>query len=249
MTIERTFTPGPAIIEPNETKTPLAGMPETIITPVSWEYTAILNERYGLKRFAVLVCGDKVPVFTFEYRGRTFGFYRSMLGGPAAALLLEEMIALGAKRFIFFGSCGSLDHSLTAGNLIVPTAALRDEGTSYHYAPADDFIRVPTADRMAAILTELNVPFRLAKTWTTDAFYRETRANAEDRKARGCSVVEMECASVMAVGAFRGVDVYQFLYATDSLAGDAWDSGILSRTPEALREKVLDVALETAYRL
>ena len=77
---------------------------------------------------------------------------------------------------------------------MVPTAAYRDEGTSYHYAPAADWIAVKNAGTVAAFMEEVGLPYVLGKTWTTDAFYRETRGNFERRKADGCVSVEMECA-------------------------------------------------------
>ena len=150
---------------------------------------------------------------------------------------------------LYFGSCGSLDKDITAGYLLVPTAAYRDEGTSYHYAPPSDFIEVKSADRLAEIFDELSVPYNRTKTWTTDAVYRETRDNMEKRRSEGCSVVEMECASLMAAAQFRGYEVYQYLYAADCLDGEQWDSRILGRMSDDLRESILKIALETAIRL
>ena len=71
----------------------------------------------------------------------------------------------------------------------------------------------------------------------------------QKRREAGCGVVEMECASVMAVGQFRGVEVYQFLYAADCLDGEAWDRRILGNMPQGLRDRILLVALEAASRL
>ena len=85
--------------------------------------------------------------------------------------------------------------------------------------------------------------------WTTDGFYRETRNNMEQRKADGCIAVDMECASVMAVARFRGVPVYQFLYAEDSLDGGSWDPRTLGKLPRSDHEKYLRIALEAASRL
>ena len=87
------------------------------------------------------------------------------------------------------------------------------------------------------------------KTWTTDAIYRETRANAAARRREGCIAVEMECASVMAAGQFRAATVYQFLYAEDSLDGDAWDARTWHGVSSSQYEKYLQIALEAAIRL
>jgi len=156
---------------------------------------------------------------------------------------------MGAKKVLFFGSCGSLDKEITAGHLLIPTDAYRDEGTSYHYAPPSDFIEVQTAYRLAEIFDMINMPYVRTKTWTTDAIYRETHDNMAKRKSEGCSVVEMECASLMAAAQFRGIEAYQFLYAADCLDGEQWDSRILGRMPDDVRERIFKVAIETAIRL
>ena len=69
------------------------------------------------------------------------------------------------------------------------------------------------------------------------------------RKKEGCGVVEMECASIMSVGQFRKREVYQFLYAADCLDDNSWDKRILGNMPQDLRERILVVAIEVAFRL
>jgi uridine phosphorylase len=159
------------------------------------------------------------------------------------------MISKGCRKFVFFGSCGVLNNGIAAKSLIVPTAAYRDEGTSYHYAAPSEYIEVNTASRLVEILTALELPHVCGKTWTTDAIYRETRLNMEKRKADGCLTVEMECASIMAVAQFRGVEVFQFLYAADSLDEVEWDARTLGSLPQSQREQYLRIALEVAVRV
>ena len=112
-----------------------------------------------------------------------------------------------------------------------------------------DFVEVPTAGRLGELLDEIGVPYVYGRTWTTDAIYRETRKNAELHREQGCLTVEMECASVMAVAKFRGAEVYQFLYAADSLCGSKWDPRILGKLPAREKERYLRIALEVASRL
>jgi hypothetical protein len=69
------------------------------------------------------------------------------------------------------------------------------------------------------------------------------------RKSEGCAVVEMECASIMAVGIFRNIPVYQFLYAADCLDASQWDKRMLGNMPNDMRQRILKVALETASRI
>ncbi len=228
---------------------PKPEMPETLIVTFDDRFTSQLSEMVTPTVACVLSAAYWIPVYSFEYNGRKLGFFCSTIGGAAAVGLLEELHALGAKRVLYFGSCGSLDRNITAGHLLVPTAAYRDEGTSYHYAPPSDFIEVRSADRLAEIFDELSVPYIKTKTWTTDAIYRETQDNMAKRKSEGCSVVEMECASIMAAAQFRGIEAYQFLYAADCLDGDKWDSRILGKMPEDMSERIMKIAIETAVKL
>ena len=99
--------------------------------------------------------------------------------------MLEELIALGCRKFDACGGAGVLNRDVAVGHLIVPTAAVRDEGTSYHYLPpsrevAADSLGIEAVER---VLKKRSVPYILAKTWTTDAFYRETPAKINARRA------------------------------------------------------------------
>ncbi|MBQ9952145.1 MAG: nucleoside phosphorylase [Clostridia bacterium] len=251
MSIIHSFDPhSEAVLNPWDVIVPVENLPGTLIATFNPKFIAILEKMASLEECAVLKAnGRAIPVYRFEYHGAVLGIFHTMLGGAASAAMLEELIAMGAKRVLYFGSAGALDRELVEGHLIVPTAAYRDEGVSYHYMPASDSIEIDTAETLCAILDSLNVSYAKAKTWTTDAVYRETRANMEKRKAEGCAVVEMECASVMAVGQFRKIPVYQFLYAADCLDATQWDRRLLGSMPQDMRERILTVALNIAARL
>lgn len=251
MSILHTFDPsGEAVISPGDVVSPVPGFPKTVIATFSPKFLRILEAMTALEEIASTNAGGRdIPIWKFAFEGAELGIYHTLLGGAGSAALLEEVLAMGAKRVLFFGSSGALDRNLIGGRLVIPTAAYRDEGVSYHYLPAGDYVRIPTAGRLAEILDSLSVPYVKAKTWTTDAFYRETRAGMLARRAEGCAVVEMECASVMAVGQFRGAEVYQFLYAADCIDADSWDKRILGRMPEDTRARILAVALSAAKRL
>lgn len=250
MSILDTFDPhSEEIIKPTDIVKPVAGFPAVTLAVFNNKFIKILLSRFQATELSSEESGCKLPIYLFQYQGTPMAICRLTIGGSGAAGDLEELLALGAKKVLLFGSAGALDSAITAGHLIVPTEAYRDEGTSYHYAPASDYIQIPTAERLAAIFSTLDIPYRTARTWTTDAFYRETRSNMAKRKAEGCAVVEQECASVMAVGQFRKKEIYQFLYAADCLDGEIWDARILGRSPAELREQILHIALETALQL
>lgn len=147
------------------------------------------------------------------------------IGGPFAAAALEELIAMGGRRFVACGAAGVLVPELVLGHAVVVDSAVRDEGTSLHYLPPS---RIVDADplavrRLAAALDASGVAHTVGRTWTTDAVYRETPSRAQRRRDEGCVTVEMEAAALLAVARFREVNFAQVLFAGDSLAGHEWD--------------------------
>lgn len=244
------FDGSPAILRPTDTTAPVAGFPETVL--VTFQHQAVeALLRLCPEAEVVSTLGDSFvsPIYRFAWRGKPLGLFLATVGGPAAAAMAEEVWVKGARTLLVFGSCGALVPQLTAGHLIVPTAAYRDEGTSFHYLPPSDYVEIPTARRLAEVFGTLGLPYVRGRTWTTDAIYRETEAKAAARRAEGCVAVEMECASLMAAGQFRGKPVYQFLYAEDSLAGAAWEGRTWGCTTAGEYERILRIAIETAVRL
>ena len=250
MSLFDTFDPdSPEIIFAASHHPPLEGFPETIVITFQDETFRVLEQLCPTEVVAKHHAGRDIPIYRLNWNGRSIGICQTLLGGPGTAGLLEEALAMGAIKVLLYGSCGVLDSALVAGHFILPTAAYRDEGVSYHYLPVGDYVDIPTAERLGEIFDGLNLPYVKGRVWTTDAFYRETRNNMAKRKADGCVAVDMECASAMAVGQFRGAEVYQFLYAEDSLDGDAWDRRTMGAVPASSYEKYLRVALEAASRL
>ena len=186
-------------------------------------------EEYVLKYHAcekvgrIRMAHGATDVYLLEHRGRKFGFYRTWVGAPACAGTVEELREiLNTDRLVLFGGAGCLDKEIARGKVMVPTAAYRDEGTSYHYAPAADYIEIGNAPVVEAFMKKNGIPYVLGKTWTTDAFYRETLDNFEKRRADGCISVEMEGAAVQAVCDFRGLQVYMFFTGGDLLDAPEW---------------------------
>ena len=186
-------------------------------------------ERYVTENYACEKVGElrmahgSSPVYRIEYHGKAYGFFRTWVGAPACVGALEEIpTLLRTDKVIHFGGAGCLDKDIARGKVMVPTEAYRDEGVSYHYAPAADYIRIRNAETVAAFMRENKLPCVLGKTWTTDAFYRETFNNFEKRKSEGCISVEMEGASVQAMCDFRGLDVYMFFTGGDLLDAPEW---------------------------
>lgn len=190
------------------------------------------------------------PICVIEHRGVEIALVSPGVGAPAAVTSLEVLISLGATNIIGCGGAGIVRPGFDVGHVIVPTGAVRDEGTSYHYAPADADV-TPHPRALAAIddvLTEAGVPHDRGLTWTTDAFFRETPAKVARRREQGCITVEMEAASMFAAAAFRGAVYGQLLYAGDDVSAAEWDHRHWEKQVSA-REHLLDLALDAVLRL
>ena len=182
-----------------------------------------------------------------DYR---LAFFHPGVGAPIAAGLMEEAIAFGCRKFIACGGCGVLEKDMAVGHLIVVSAAVRDEGVSYHYLPPSREVKAQPSG-VAALETTLvrqGLPYKVGKAWTTDAPYRETSALVAARRAEGCIAVEMEAAGLMSVAEYRGATFGQVLYGGDDLSGDQWDNrGWQSR--QDIRENLFWLAVEACLSL
>ena len=192
-----------------------------------------------------------LPVYLAEVNGVSVGLIQGYLGGPGAAGQLEELIATGFDRFVVCGGAGVLRRDLAVGHLVLPEGALREEGVSYHYLPADEPVLRYDPEVLAALegtIREFGAPYVRGLTWTTDAYYRETRGKVARRAAEGFLTVEMEASAYLAVAKFRGVKLGQILYGGDDVSGEAWDQRNWT-SRGGVRRGLLSLALEASLRL
>lgn len=145
---------------------------------------------------------------------------------PGAAGTVEELHAMGCDKFIVCGGAGSIKKDSRVGEIIVPLAAVRDEGTSYHYLEPSREVEChkAAANHVISGLEKLGIPYTTGKTWTTDAMYRETPEMIELRRSEGCITVEMEAAAFFAVSRYYDIPLAQLLYAGDDVSGEKWDT-------------------------
>jgi uridine phosphorylase len=186
-------------------------------------------------------------VWELDQAGATVGIAHPGVGAPLAAAMLEELIALGGRRFTVCGAAGALVEELVLGHAVVVDSAVRDEGTSFHYRAPSRVIDAQAVgvDALVAACHRLGAAHTVGRTWTTDAVYRETRERVARRRDEGCVTVEMEAAALLAVADYRDVLLGQVLLAGDSLAGEAWDHRGWTRARDA-RTALFEVALSAA---
>lgn len=242
-----------AVINPDIIHKPVENFPGTVISIFHHGLFDKIVDFLGGEKIAETRDVDGIwPVYAVTYKDRRFAMYKARLGAPACVGSFEDIIPMGAKRIILLGNCGVLDRRIEDCGIIIPTRAIRDEGTSYHYAPASDYIEVNKkyVKLFQDVLKAHSYPYVMGTTWTTDAFYRETRSKIAKRKEMGAICVEMECAAVQAMCDFRGIEFFQFLYAGDNLDHSQWDPRSLSGFSRLEdKEKIALLAFELACKI
>ncbi len=193
---------------------------------------------------------DSIDIPIYKFIDKPICIVLGYVGAAGAAASFEELIALGARRFIVCGNAGVLKKGLEVGSLLLPTAAIRDEGVSYHYIEPSREIECDSnmIEKMEKYLRTLKVPYRKVKTWTTDAFYRETQDKIDLRIADGCSCVEMEAAAYFSVAKFRDVELGQVLCSSDDLSGVVWDKRNINNKAE-VQSKIVDICIDMCLNI
>jgi uridine phosphorylase len=240
------FDPAPsAVIEPTQVIEPIDLAPHVVMCFFQDVITTVVAELGGHVVDHVVSEIGRNPIYEVHLGGNRLSIVHPGVGG-----FLEELVARGGRSFVACGGAGVLVPDVALGHVIVPTSAVRDDGTSYHYLPPSR-TSTPTpqaVDAIVATLEEHRVPYVTGATWTTDALYRETRGKMERRVSEGCLTVEMEAAAFFAVAAFRGVSFGQLLYAGDDLSGEAWDQREWNHHTSG-RENLFRLAAEAVLRL
>lgn len=242
-----------AVIEPTDTS--IRGGGETCNTLILSFNGEIIKRVAELENVyeggALHNLNGRLPWYIYEESGVRVGVMLAPIGASMIVGNLEELKAKGFQNFIIFGTCGVLDRTIAVDKIILPSSALRDEGTSYHYAPASDEISYDPALllTMEKALDQAGIEHVQAKTWTTDAFYRETAAKVKRRLTAGAMVVDMEASAIMAWSQFRQANVYQFFYTADYVDhhNNEWDTRREERNVDCMT--FFEIAMDIAKKL
>jgi uridine phosphorylase len=174
----------------------------------------------------------------FELAGREIGIIGCAVGAPFAVLVAEELFASGCKLLISVTSAGQITPVANPPYFVIIDRALRDEGTSYHYAPPAEFAE---ADRnliahAAAAVKASGQHALVGASWTTDAPFRETAEAIDVARSKGVFAVEMEAAALYTFARAAGVSVLCLAHVTNTMAqaGDDFEKGEADGTAAAL---------------
>jgi len=241
-----------AMIEPRR----IPGDPKIdhpIILVLFEPYLELLRKGLKLKKSALKRL--RFPSMTYlstELDGKQISVFGTPFGAPQAAVILERLIAMGARKILAFGCCGSLQPDLQIGHLVIPTDALSEEGTSAHYALPKGVRRMASEEIVELCETqcrEKNFKVAAGKVWTTDALFRETREKVGRYSADGLLAVEMEMSALFTVAAYRKVHLGGLMVVSDELGTLKWKTGFLNPLFWLASKKAARLAIEISQSL
>ena len=163
----------------------------------------------------------------YRPEGKVTVLTRSLFGGPSIAALAEELAAFGVREFCVWGYCGGIGAAAPVGDIILVTAALREDGISYHYLDGEEEF-VPSDWAAEWEQRAETAGFLTGTVWSSDALYRETVDKVARYNARGILGVEMEVASLYSVCRQKGLKAVAFLVVSDMVRSEGWQSGFNS---------------------
>lgn len=200
-------------------------------------------ENYVTKR----VKGFFGETYLLSIKGNEVGIIGKFgIGAPVVAVMVEELVALGAREFISIGTAGSLRKELKIGDPVICNRAIRDEGTSYHYLPSSKYAYASEGmlERMERSARCLRERYTVATSWTTDAPYRETGTEVMAFRKEGVATVDMEASALFAVGQYCDVETGAMFAISDSLADLEWKPGFSNIDTQKGLKKLFEIALD-----
>lgn len=171
------------------------------------------------------------------------------VSAPVAAMTVEKLIALGARRIYLFSWCGAISPLLRIGDVIVGGEPLAGEGTSLYYRtnrPSLPSIKCAGKLQMAARQMDMRV--QVGKIWTTDAPYRENRRFLKRIwQEDGVVGVDMEYSALCAVCGFRNIEFAGIFIISDELWGEKWRPGFKKSEFLVTGRKIIDLLLNVKF--
>jgi uridine phosphorylase len=223
------FRPAAMIREARRQKgLPVVDVPRVCVLDPDGDIVRRLRATGQAQRFDAWPCYH-TDLHTFALDGKTVGIVGCAVGAPFAVLVAEELFSCGCRLLISLTSAGQIIPAGPPPYFQVIDRALRDEGTSYHYAAPVKVAR--------DALEGSGIRTYVGPSWTTDAPFRETAEAIEAARAKGIFAVEMEAAALYTFARMRGVSVLCLAHVTNTMGqieGD-FEKGEADGTAEALR--------------
>ena len=209
-----------AVIEPDYEKQPFKFHSKLLFAFVPKEEIDSFLDQYPHRTLGSFrTISFRPKIYEVKIENKYFTLCQAPLGAPAATKLLDWLINYGVKQILAVGNAGALN-DLPENTMLVPTKAIRGEGTSFYYLKPSQFVELEPAylSQVERVISELGYKYNQIITWTTDGFFRETPKKVAQFRQLGADTVEVECAALAACAQFRKVDFAQILFTGDSLA-------------------------------
>ncbi|MEM4464665.1 MAG: purine-nucleoside phosphorylase [Ignisphaera sp.] len=193
-------------------------------------------------------------VYTGAYKGVPVSIAVHGVGHPSSMLVFEELVMLGARIIIRFGTCGAMVKGLRIGDVVIPTAAAYYPGGAF-YQYLKESICTATAPHFEVLKTlveevqKSGVNYVIGPIVSSDAFYAEDPEFTKKWTSRGITAVEMECAGLFMLGSMRGVKVGALLMVSDSLVEELGFAsaeelrGYVERAGKIVLDSIIRIAL------
>jgi uridine phosphorylase len=235
----------PSVFEPEallrearrQKRLPLASVPDVCILDPDGDIVRRLKRSGEAASSQAWPCYHS-ELYEFALAGRTAGMIGCAVGAPFAVLIAEELFACGCRLLISLTSAGQIVPAGPPPYFVVINRAVRDEGTSYHYAAQAAFADADPVLVAAAVraLCKAGLRAHVGASWTTDAPFRETEAAVAAARELGVLAVEMEAAALYTFARQRDKPVLCLAHVTNTmgLAEQDFEKGEADGTAEAL---------------
>lgn len=229
----------------------LPAIPTRCVISYTKAVTDQVKSRYRHRSFSLGFTNPIEVNFFFPKGGAdSFAIARGLHGAPMAAVLLEELIALGFGEFLVIGPAGHpstlANTDMGVGELLLPTEAWIYEGTSPHYGRSG---RVSphgfVVDQVRKCLHHLGIPCREGCVATTDALYRESRSFVKELVEKQALAVDMEMSALFSVADYYARPLGGLIFISDVVSTEgAWELGLCGERLDNLYHRLTDIVLE-----
>ncbi len=184
--------------------------------------------------------------YTGRYQGMPVSVQTTGMGTPSAAIVVEELIRLGAKRLVRIGTAGALSPKVRPGELVVASSAIPADGTTRQYLKGRPFAPAPSFPLLKALVESAGEGVHVGPILTEDAFYATTPEEAREWASYGALAVEMESAAIFLLAGMRGVEAASILAVSNNVGDpELVPEEVLTRAVD----RMIEVALSALLRL
>lgn len=239
------FTPEPAIVNPTPGPGDPSVSPRVILTCSRQDFDLVCGLSGATDSLSyVWDC----PLRQGSWSGKPVAIVGPLIGAPHTIMVMEKLIALGARMILYFGYTGSLQSEVKIGDLVVPTSAVSGEGTSKQYYP-EIYPPIPDSTLVNLLniaLSGVTAPVHQGTIWSNDAIYRETVTLVQYYQNLGVKGVDMEMSAFFTLGKYRQVAVAGLLAVSDELFTFVWNPGFDTPIFQEARNLAARAVLDTA---